>query len=445
MFLERIGIYGLKDIEDYILCSLVTGDPILLVGEIGSAKTFLSRKLAEALGLKFHSYDASKALFEDVIGFPNPNDFEKGKINYIPTPISIWDKEFILIDEISRAEPQMQNKWLEVIRERKIMGAKLEKLKYIFGAMNPPEYSGTNYLDKAFAGRFSLIVKIPSIHLMEDKEIRKIIKGFCEEDAPMLNKKRENKEFTELKEFVERCKKDYKKIKKIFSKKICDYVSLLIKKCAESNIFIDGRRAKMIYRNLISLITVKINKGTFKEENLPSIFYNTLLFSLPFKITGEKINKKLLNLIHLQVLEELQYPFKNLENFPFQKEEYLSNLLDKIESSTTILEKIKNLSELLIFFSKIFSGKIKTEKDFISSCARIFFEKVLLREFSTDYFYEFKKYELPDLNSFLDSLAIRFSINEIEFMRNSNLSLEEIFYDYKNFLKNKIILKGGLK
>lgn len=107
MFLKKLGIYGMESIEDYILSALITGDPILLVGEIGSAKTFLSRKIAETLGLKFHSYDASKALFEDVIGFPNPNDFEKGEINYIPTPISIWDKEFILIDEISRAEPMM--------------------------------------------------------------------------------------------------------------------------------------------------------------------------------------------------------------------------------------------------------------------------------------------------------------------------------------------------
>jgi MoxR-like ATPase len=447
MFLEKMGIYGLKDIEDYILCALITGDPILLVGEIGSAKTFLSRKIAEALGLKFHSYDASKALFEDVIGFPNPDDFKKGEISYINTPISIWDKEFILIDEISRAEPMMQNKWLEIIRERKIMGAKLEKLKYIFGAMNPPEYLGTNYLDKAFAGRFSLIIKVPSIGSMEDKEIIKIMKGDCEEDAPLLNKKEKKKEFKEFKEFIEKCRKDYKDVEKKFGKKIIDYIKLFINECENSKISIDGRRAKMIYRNIISLITVKINKGTFKEKDLYSIFYDTILRSLPFKITGEKYSVEIVHLIHLKVLEKLRGKNQQEKDYHFSYQEYLSDLLNKIDSSVNIETKQKSLCDLILFLSKIFSGKIKVEKDFLSSSARIFFEKILLEKFkskyrygrngigfSADFLYNFRKYELPDLNSFLDSVAIRLSINEFMKIKDSSSNFEEIFYNYKNFL-----------
>jgi len=451
MFLEKLGIYGMESIEDYILSALITGDPILLVGEIGSAKTFLSRKIAEALGLKFHSYDASKALFEDVIGFPNPNDFEKGEINYIPTPISIWDKEFILIDEISRAEPMMQNKWLEIIRERKIMGAELKNLKYIFGAMNPPEYLGTNYLDKAFAGRFSLIIKIPSISSMKDEEIRKIMKGTCDEDAPLLNKKENKREFKELKEFIEKCRRDYKKVENKFYKKLIDYIELLINECKNSKISIDGRRAKMIYRNIISLITVKINKGNFKEKDLYSLFYHTLLNSLPFKITGEKFNEEIIHLIHLKILEKLKCQIQDSQNPYFSYQEYLSDLLNKIDSSANIETKQKILCDLIVFFLKIFSGKIKAEKDFLSSCARIFFEKILLskktpkyvyrgngNKFSAECLYNFKIYEFPDLNSFLDSLAIRLSTNEFTEIKDSS-NFEEIFYNYKNFLK--ILLK----
>ncbi len=41
---------------------------MLLVGSHGTAKTGLFMKIAEALGLRAISYDASKALFEDVLG-----------------------------------------------------------------------------------------------------------------------------------------------------------------------------------------------------------------------------------------------------------------------------------------------------------------------------------------------------------------------------------------
>jgi MoxR-like ATPase len=57
-----LGIYGLgnRDVEDILLAALITGDPVLLVGRHGSAKTLLVRRIAEALGLKFISYDASQ-------------------------------------------------------------------------------------------------------------------------------------------------------------------------------------------------------------------------------------------------------------------------------------------------------------------------------------------------------------------------------------------------
>lgn len=129
--LEKLGIYGMSGIEDMVLAGFVTGDPVLLVGTHGTAKTLLYLQLAEAMGLKFWAYDASKALFEDVIGFPNPYEIKEGRIGYVSTPMSVWDKEFILIDEISRANYQLQAKWLELIRARTIMGQRAGSIKYI--------------------------------------------------------------------------------------------------------------------------------------------------------------------------------------------------------------------------------------------------------------------------------------------------------------------------
>ena len=155
MIFPRLGIYGWKEADENLaLSSLLTGDPVLLVGSHGTAKTGLFMKIAEALGLRAISYDASKALFEDVLGYPNPKELLEGRVRYIGSQVTIWDKEFVLIDELNRAQAEMQNKWLEIIRSRRVMGAETA-VKWVWAAMNPKSYSATNALDEALVGRFA--------------------------------------------------------------------------------------------------------------------------------------------------------------------------------------------------------------------------------------------------------------------------------------------------
>jgi len=143
VILEKMGIFGWKEEEEnLLLASILTGDPLLLIGRYGSAKTAVAEKMAEALARKFIVYDASKALFEDVLGYPNIKQLQEGKVQYIPSNVTIWDKEFVLIDEINRALPEMQNKWLEIIRSRRIIGFKTD-VKWVWAAMNPLSYSAT--------------------------------------------------------------------------------------------------------------------------------------------------------------------------------------------------------------------------------------------------------------------------------------------------------------
>ncbi len=67
MLLEQLGIYGWKtQDENLLLASLLTGDPLLLIGNHGCAKTHVANKVAQALGRRFLVYDASKAMFDDV-------------------------------------------------------------------------------------------------------------------------------------------------------------------------------------------------------------------------------------------------------------------------------------------------------------------------------------------------------------------------------------------
>ena len=186
MILERLGIYGWPEgDENLLLASLLTGDPLLLIGRHGSAKTVLAVRIARALGKRFVAYDASKALFEDVLGYPNLEQLKRGVVEYIPGPLTVWDKEMVLIDELNRALPELQSKWLEIIRSRRIMGLPTQ-LKWVWAAMNPPTYAGTQALDGALLGRFALFVTPPDVLAMTEEDRIKVTQAMTEDDAPAL-------------------------------------------------------------------------------------------------------------------------------------------------------------------------------------------------------------------------------------------------------------------
>src|SRR6056297_401511 len=100
MILEQLGIYGWKEAdENLLLASLLTGDPLLLIGNHGCAKTHVISKLGQALGKKSFTYDASKAMFEELLGYPNIEQLKQGLVEYISSPVTIRDKELVMNDE----------------------------------------------------------------------------------------------------------------------------------------------------------------------------------------------------------------------------------------------------------------------------------------------------------------------------------------------------------
>jgi len=253
--LEDAGVFGYQQYEKPLLTALITEDPILLVGEHGIAKTLLSEKLAQLLGYstdaenkEFQAYDASKSLFEDVVGFPDPKKMKQGYIDYLNSPITIWDKKFILIDEISRANPTMQNKWLEVIRNRRVMGKKIPHLKYIFAAMNPLSYLGANPLDTALADRFAQIITIKNNFSSDD--LAKIINTMHDDDCPGLNKATKAKQDTRLITLVNELKQYCSNIPKSLSDMATKFTIAFYNKLNELNLPISPRRASMLNRNI---------------------------------------------------------------------------------------------------------------------------------------------------------------------------------------------------
>ena len=187
MIIEQLGIFGSKEAdENLVLASLLTGDPLLLIGNHGCAKTHVANKVAQALGRKFLVYDASKAMFEDVLGYPNVEQLKHGIVAYVPSPVTIWDKELVLIDELNRAVPELQSKWLEIIRSRKIMGFPTQ-VKWVWAAMNPMSYSATNALDAALIGRFAFFLYPPDVLQMDEEDRIRVAMHINGDDAPSLS------------------------------------------------------------------------------------------------------------------------------------------------------------------------------------------------------------------------------------------------------------------
>ena len=170
-FLRALGIAGWDALEPAILAALATESPILLIGPHGTAKTLLLSRLAGALGLAFRHYNASILSFDDLLGYPVPQD---GRLVYLQTPATVWEAEAVLFDEVSRCRPELQNKLFPLVHERVAQGVPLTRLRHRWAAMNPPPsaegdgraavtYDGAEPLDVALADRFAFVLDAPAL------------------------------------------------------------------------------------------------------------------------------------------------------------------------------------------------------------------------------------------------------------------------------------------
>jgi MoxR-like ATPase len=166
-YLTKLGAYGFEEQEIVLLAALVTEDPILLIGRSGTGKTFLLNTLSEALGLEHRHYNASLVSFDDLVGFPYPDE-AKSEVRFLETPATIWNAESVLVDEISRCKPEHQNRFFSLVHERRVQGIALEKLRYRWAAMNPSsadqgtgeDYTGSEPLEPALADRFAVLLEV---------------------------------------------------------------------------------------------------------------------------------------------------------------------------------------------------------------------------------------------------------------------------------------------
>ncbi len=272
-YLSALGVHGFGQSEALILASLITEDPLLLIGRSGTGKTFLLNSLSEALGLEHRHYNASLLSFDDLVGFPFP-DQDKGSVSFLETPATVWGAQSVLIDEISRCKPEHQNRLFSLVHERRLQGIRLTRLRYRWAAMNPcsadqdgaDSYIGSEPLDPALADRFGLIV-----HALDWPDLSE------DERTAIANPAGEGALANDGGRLVERLcawRALFNEQVNNCPKFIIDYVTAVIGNLAIANIRISPRRARLMSR---SLLAAEIATG----ERSFSLYRDVLEASLP--------------------------------------------------------------------------------------------------------------------------------------------------------------------
>ncbi|HYW51934.1 MAG TPA: AAA family ATPase, partial [Gemmatimonadaceae bacterium] len=259
--LRPLGIVGYDAIEPAILAALATEEPLLLISEHGAAKTLLLLRLAEALGLELRHYNASLLQFDDLAGFPIPD--QEGQIRYVAPPGAIWEAEVAFFDEIGRCRPDVANKLFPIIHERRIQGLPITRLRHRWAATNPPAdaqdassrfaYEAVEALDPALADRFSWIVALPHFGDFADADRRAIIGGIGEQPAEGAH--------ATVRELVSAARTLIPGIRASASSEIATYVDVLVAKLGAAGIAVGGRRAATLFRNMIAMRAAHLALG----------------------------------------------------------------------------------------------------------------------------------------------------------------------------------------
>jgi MoxR-like ATPase len=289
-FLSLLGIVGWSRLEPVILAALAAEAPLLLVGAHGTAKSLLLTRLAEALGLCYRHYNASLLNFDDLIGFPVP---ENGRLVYLQTPSTIWDAEVVFFDEVSRCRPELQNKLFPIVHERVVQGVPLERLRHRWAAMNPPpsdterqdeaEYVGAEPLDVALADRFAFIVPVPALADLSVAEQTALLRASATSDRQPLPEA----SAARIRALVANVRARLSGSAPSVDTRTADYVRLLAGKLKEGGHPLSTRRAVQLARNIPAVHAALAALGA--KTDAEDTCYCAVRYSMPDAAWGRPV------------------------------------------------------------------------------------------------------------------------------------------------------------
>jgi MoxR-like ATPase len=288
--LPALGVFGFDRLEPVILAALVTEDPLLLIGRSGTGKTYLLNTLSEALELEHRHYNASLIAFDDLVGFPYPEQ-ESGTVRFLETPATVWQAESVLIDEISRCKPEHQNRLFALVHERRVQGIALPRLRYRWAAMNPcsadqdgeETYTGSEALDPALADRFALFVRALDWEGLSAEERRRVAdpggEGRIAEDGGALRR--------QIAAWRERFLEQLETCPPL----IVDYATAVVGALNDAGVRVSPRRARLLARSLLAATVVT-------EQVVEPLFRLVLEASLPHATWGVSVSAEVVAAAH---------------------------------------------------------------------------------------------------------------------------------------------------
>ena len=297
--LRQLGIIGYDALEPVILAALATESPLLLIGPHGTAKSLLLCKLCEALGIAWRHYNASLLNFDDLVGYPLPD--AEGKLRFVETPASIWQAEAVFLDEISRCRPDMQNRLFSIIHERRVQGLPIAKLKFRWAAMNPParedavagdsaNYLGSEALDAALADRFNFVIEVPEWQRFSEADRDAVVQSApTPVDAAVSQL---------LRERITLVAREIEVVESALGPAIVDYVRMVAPLLAQLGHPASGRRAGMLYRNVISTHAARLVASPTAAATDSA--WLALERSIPQRAEGATVDRAKLMLAHTE-------------------------------------------------------------------------------------------------------------------------------------------------
>ncbi len=290
----------MEQIEPIVIAALATGAPMLLIGPHGTAKSLLLCRLCEALGITWRHYNASLLNYDDLVGYPLPDDH--GGLRFVQTPASIWDAQAVFLDEISRCRPDMQNRLFSISHEKKVQGMPIERLIYRWAAMNPPitadadgqdgdNYTGSEPLDAALADRFSFVVRVPRWHWLSESDREAVISGI---DSPLSRETA-----AALAERIETVRREIDLVTAALGPAVTQYVRLIAEQAAPMELPLSGRRAAMLYRNIIAVHAARLVDSPSAAASDSA--WMALENSIPHRAEGKEVPRVRLLLAHKSV------------------------------------------------------------------------------------------------------------------------------------------------
>ncbi|MIL10108.1 MoxR family ATPase, partial [Salmonella enterica subsp. enterica] len=166
------AVTGQTDTMDLMLTALFAGGHILLEGPPGTAKTFIARCFAKALGLDYGRIQFTPDLMPgDIVG-SNIYNFQTGQFTLTKGPIFC---DLLLADEINRTPPKTQAALLEAMQEHAVTfdgtTHSLGDHFMVVATQNPIEHQGVYPLPEAQLDRFLFKHRVAYPNAEEERAI----------------------------------------------------------------------------------------------------------------------------------------------------------------------------------------------------------------------------------------------------------------------------------